>query len=95
MYDLRWKVYRIVNHTLREIYIGVARDIGYRLDQHAGMLSGGGITIGHWRWGRDEIRPYTYRDRFNSRSRASEYAHYVERRCQIPPGYSVFLTGGI
>jgi hypothetical protein len=53
--DNRWKVYRITNHTLGEIYVGIARDCYTRFSKHAGIISGGAITISHWNWLSDEI----------------------------------------
>jgi len=92
--DTRYKVYRLTNHTLGEIYIGISRDTGYRIDQHAGVYAGGARTIEHWDWNSDDIAVYTYPLRFNSPFRASEYAHDSERLCRLREGYQIFLTGG-
>lgn len=95
MADNRYKVYRATNHTLGEIYVGISRDVSLRCSQHAGVSSGGAKTIEHWDWYQDDITIYTYPDRFNSSSRASEYAHDIERFCKLPAGYDVFLTCGV
>lgn len=92
--DNRWKVYRLTNHTLQEIYVGIARDCMKRCNQHAGISAGGAKTIAHWDWAYDDIAAYTYPERFNSQKVASEFAHGTERFCRIPDGYDIFLTAG-
>jgi len=92
--DNRFKVYRLTNHSRGEVYIGVARYLGLREAQHAGALPGGAKTIAHWNWLTDDIRRYTYSPRFNSRQRASDFAHAMEVSAGIPQGYVVFLTPG-
>jgi hypothetical protein len=93
--DNRYKVYRLTNHSLGETYIGVSRDIALRCSQHAGDCSGGAKSISHWNWNKDDIKVYTYPERFNYISYASEYAHDIERFCRLQEGYSVFLTRGV
>ncbi len=92
--DNRFKVYRFTNHTRGEVYIGVARYLELRAMQHAGVLPGGAKTVAHWNWFADDIRRYTYPPRFNSRQRASAFAHAMELSGGAPPGYGVFLTPG-
>jgi hypothetical protein len=92
---MRWRIYRLTNNTMREIYIGIARDVELRELKHAGYIPGGAKTIAHWDWDRDDIRRYTYPQRFNSDSRASNEAHRIEKECKIPSGYSIFLTPGL
>ncbi|OGF58792.1 MAG: hypothetical protein A2Y62_09855 [Candidatus Fischerbacteria bacterium RBG_13_37_8] len=92
---MRWKIYRLTNHTLREIYMGIAKDVELRKFQHSGLLSGGASTIAHWNWKRDDIRWYSYPGSYNLASKASQEAHNLEKYGNIPSGYSVFLTPGL
>jgi len=80
---------------LKEIYIGVAKDVDSRILKHAGYYTGGAKTIAHWDFESNYIKRYVYPDRFNSKNRASQTAHYLEDVCNIPNGYEVFLTCGI
>lgn len=95
MEDNRYKVYRATNNNPSEIYTGISQDVSLRCAQHAGDCSGGAKTIEHWDWYKDNISVYNYPERFNSRSRASEYAHGIESFCRLPVGYDVFLTSGL
>jgi predicted GIY-YIG superfamily endonuclease len=91
--DIRFIVLLIT--VYKEIYIGVAKDVDSRILKHAGYYTGGAKTIAHWDFESDYIKRYVYPDRFNSKNRASQTAHYLEDVCNIPNGYEVFLTCGI
>ena len=93
--DNRYKVYRLTNHSLGEIYVGVTKNVESRIAKHAGYYAGGAKSIAHWDFDSDDIGRYTYPYRFNKKTKASEVAHYVEANCDIPSEYEIFLTRGI
>ena len=85
-----WIVYRLVNHTKREIYYGCTKDYSDRFRQHAREET---IALKHWDFDKDEVNERLV-DKNMTQREASALAHKMEN--QTPPElYSVITTCGI
>lgn len=85
-------VYRLVNHDLREIYVGVSRAPVERLGAHC---AGRTKAVEHWSCDQDEIDFEVVSTGLTQRT-ASRVAHHIERHDPFEgfEGYKVHLTGG-
>ena len=88
----RWQVYRLLNHTRREMYLGVSKDPPRRIA--LGHCVGETKALTRWNCDRDVIAA----DRiagYDCQRTASAVAHLLEDVHPAPAGWKRIRTAGI
>lgn len=85
-------LYRLVNHTRREVYHGIAIDPTDRFVAHC---IGKTKALSKWRCDMHHIEHHTWNGRPLPQTRASQLSHHHERTSIEYPGYKLILTRGI
>lgn len=87
-----WSVYMLINHTKKEIYFGVSKDVADRVGQHAQKET---KAIAHWDFSKDKIETKIIHTGL-TQAEASEKAHGYESQYENGlKGYKVIQTSGI
>ena len=87
-----WSVYMLINHTKKEIYFGVSKDVPDRIDQHADNQT---KALKHWDFEQDNIEVKIIHAGL-TRADASTKAHgYEAQYAKGIKGYKVIQTAGI
>lgn len=89
--NLMFIVYRLINHTKKEVYHGITQDLHQRLNSSHCV----GVTkaLSHWKCGVDKITVQKLSNHYKQPN-ASEVAHYYEESYRSRKGYRNIRTAG-
>ena len=87
-----YKVYRGINHTKKEVYFGVAKDVKARRDGN--HCRGGTKALKHWNCEKDRIVWKEISNHYKQ-ERASQTAHALEKNYKHPQRFKNIQTSGI
>lgn len=87
-----WSVYMLINHTKKEIYFGVSKDVADRIGQHADKDT---KTLKHWAFTKDSIETQVIQTGLTQEIASAKAHRYESQLSAGTKGYKVIQTSGI